>query len=251
MKQITFDDLYKEGEVVTENRLYRHFHHSEMLFRHDSNYIEFKQLPVLSEFEEAVEYLKEYHREKGQNHVRFVFPADEKLTADLFFDLISKDFNMGIVELYAIEPKDFPDIKENPDIVVRPFTEGDLDMYLSFQFRQDLAYGREFAEQKTEQYKRRFDQDNILQLLAYYKGEIAGSLELIIMDEMAEIDGLAVDASFQRKGIGSHLQKFVMEKYPEKVIILAADGEDSPREMYKKQNYQYIGFRHEVQKIYR
>lgn len=41
-----------------------------------------------------------------------------------------------------------------------------------------------------------------------------------------------------------------MESFPEKTVILVADGEDTPREMYKKQNYQYHGFRYETQKVY-
>ncbi|WP_040373640.1 GNAT family N-acetyltransferase, partial [Peribacillus psychrosaccharolyticus] len=66
----------------------------------------------------------------------------------------------------------------------------------------------------------------------------------------AEIDGLTVDENFRNKGIGSKLQEFVMETFPEKLVILIADGEDTAREMYKKQNYQYHGFKYEAQKIY-
>ncbi|WP_264196134.1 hypothetical protein [Metabacillus niabensis] len=41
-----------------------------------------------------------------------------------------------------------------------------------------------------------------------------------------------------------------MESFPEKIVILVADGEDAPREMYKKQNYNYHGFIYETQKVY-
>jgi hypothetical protein len=33
-------------------------------------------------------------------------------------------------------------------------------------------------------------------------------------------------------------------------VILVADGEDTPRLMYQKQNYHCLGFRYEVQKVY-
>ncbi|MHA6260051.1 GNAT family N-acetyltransferase [Sporosarcina sp. CAU 1771] len=80
-------------------------------------------------------------------------------------------------------------------------------------------------------------------------GSPAGCVEVIIADETVEIDDLTVDESFRNKGIGSRLQKFVMESFPNRVVLLVADGEDTPREMYKKQNYNYYGFKYEVQKI--
>ncbi|MEH7307838.1 GNAT family N-acetyltransferase [Neobacillus drentensis] len=82
--------------------------------------------------------------------------------------------------------------------------------------------------------KRIFEDPNIHQLLAFYKGIPAGSVEVIISKETADIDGLVVDENFQKKGKGSMLQKFVMEKYDNKTIILVADGEDTPREMYRE-----------------
>ena len=86
--------------------------------------------------------------------------------------------------------------------------------------------------------------------MAFYKGSPAGYVDVIISNETVEIDNLTVDEEFQKKGIGSRLQKFVMDSFPEKVVILVADGEDTPREMYKKQNYQYHGFKYEILKLY-
>lgn len=41
-----------------------------------------------------------------------------------------------------------------------------------------------------------------------------------------------------------------MDSFPKRVVVLVADGEDTPKEMYKKQNYQYYGLKYEAQKIY-
>ncbi len=87
-------------------------------------------------------------------------------------------------------------------------------------------------------------------MLALYKGNPAGSVDIIIEKDTAEIDGLVVDEDFQKKGIGSRLQKFVMENFHDKTIILVADGEDTPREMYRRQNYQYHGFKYHAQKVF-
>jgi len=56
-------------------------------------------------------------------------------------------------------------------------------------------------------------------------------------------------ASYQRMGIGSTIQHFVMEHFHTKTVILVADGEDTPREMYQNQNYRFEGFQFEALKV--
>ena len=50
MKHITFENIYVVGQVVFENNQYKHIHYPEMLLRYDSNFIEFKITPSLSDF---------------------------------------------------------------------------------------------------------------------------------------------------------------------------------------------------------
>ncbi|WJV28124.1 GNAT family N-acetyltransferase [Rossellomorea sp. AcN35-11] len=159
-------------------------------------------------------------------------------------------YDAGFNELYSIRPSQFPSVEANPDIEVKEVKEAELAAYLSFQYDQDLEYGTLFADQKVDQHKRNFLDPRFAQVLAYYKGVPAGSVDVIIEDDTAEIDGLMVHESFQKKGIGSRLQAFVMKKFPDKTVILVADGEDTPRLMYQKQNYCYQGFRYEVQKVF-
>ncbi|MGA5689718.1 GNAT family N-acetyltransferase [Cytobacillus pseudoceanisediminis] len=73
---------------------------------------------------------------------------------------------------------------------------------------------------------------------------------MIIKEYTAEIDGLMVHEDFQKKGIGRRLQKSVMDQFKDKTIILVADGEDTPKEMYRRQNYQYLGKQYNLLKIY-
>lgn len=66
-------------------------------------------------------------------------------------------------------------------------------------------------------------------MIAFYKGKAAGSVDVIIKESTAEIDGLMVHEDFQKKGIGSRLQKSVMDQFKDKTIVLVADGEDTQR----------------------
>jgi GNAT superfamily N-acetyltransferase len=247
---ITFEHIFRLGNVVFENNLYRQIHYPEMLTRYDSNFIEFKKIPTLSEFKSAEGYLRSFHLKHGQNHVKFYFPENEKPVVELIDYLNHSGYKIGFLELYTIQPNQFPRVQENPDIEIYPVTDKNLEIFLKYQYQQDLEYGSEFANQKQQLHKRNFENPNILQLFATYKGKPAGSVDIIIAKNTAEIDGFVVDENFQKKGIGSRLQKFVMEQINNKTIILVADGEETPREMYRRQNYQYHGFKYQFQKVY-
>ena len=80
-------------------------------------------------------------------------------------------------------------------------------------------------------------------------GQVVGSTDVIVREQTAEIDNFYVLPSHQRQGIGSQIQQFVMEQYEDKTIILVADGEDTPKDMYAKQGYQFIGFQYNALKM--
>ncbi|KAA0546266.1 GNAT family N-acetyltransferase [Bacillus sp. BGMRC 2118] len=250
MKQITFDHIDNPATIYAENELYRHFHYPEMLKRYDSNFIEFKKMPTVEEFKKAADFLREFHMQRGQKHVKFAFPENEKISEEVTAYLTNENYDIGFYELYAIRPDHFPNVGKHPDIEIKVVTSEIFDVFLKLQYEQDLTFGEEFADQKVGLHKRNFENPNIVQILAYYQGTPAGSVQVIISDEYAEIDDLVVDDEFQRKGIGSRLQRLVMDMYNDKTVILVADGEDTPRDMYRKQNYQYIGFKYNAQKVY-
>ncbi|TFJ91302.1 GNAT family N-acetyltransferase [Lentibacillus salicampi] len=249
MKKPTFQDIETIGYVIEENDQYRHYHYPEMLIRYDSNFIEFKQMPSLGDFKQAEELLKELHLQYNQTHLKFEFPENEKPGPVLQEYFEDHSYDIGFTELYAIQPKEFPVQQQNPDIRVSEVTDSHLNDFINLQYETDKENGETFANEKVKLNKKQFVDDQYMKVIAYYKGEPAGTMNVILSGEIVEIDDLAVRKSHQRKGIGGHLQQFVMDKYPGQTIILVADGEDTPREMYQRQNYQYFGFKYEVQRI--
>ncbi|MFZ3578841.1 GNAT family N-acetyltransferase [Virgibacillus sp. DJP39] len=250
MNKITFENIYTLGHNIFENDLYKHFHYPEMLVRYDSNFIEFKEIPSLTDFKDAEFFLRDFHVSKGQKHVKFYFPDNEKPTEALVKYLKGSGYDFGHMELYVIQPRHFPSVDPHQDIEVRDVTVDNFETYLTLQYQQDSKFGEEFAKGKVNLYKQNLTDPNFHQIMAYFKGVPAGSVEIIIAEDTAEIDGLDVMEQFQKKGIGSRLQKSVMDSFPDKTVILVADGDDTPREMYKRQGYTYQGFKYEAQKIY-
>lgn len=249
MKLITFKDIYILGTIVAENNLYKHYHYPEMLIRYDSNFIEFKSIPSLETFQAAESYLLDYHLQRGQKHVKFYFPENQKPTEELIAYLTHSGYDIGFLELYGIQPEHFPSVETNADIDIQIVTEENMDILIDLQYKSDLEFGREFANEQVKLTKRQFKNSMMEQILAFYKGMPAGYVHLIISEDTVEIDNLTVEESFRYKGIGSNIQKYIMHSFPKKKIILVADGEDTPREMYKRQNYTYYGFKYEVERI--
>lgn len=234
-----------------ENDLFKHNHNPDMLLQYDSNFILFKRMPIIEEFNEAEKYLKAFHEKYSQKHVKFCFPDGEKISAELDGFLKNKQgYTVGWMELYAIDPSSFPADDRNPDIRIEKVTAENADLYLAFRYEQDSEYGQPYAEQKRSQHLRNSKNEHWLQILALYKEEPAGAADVIISGETAEIDGLVVLDKHQKKGIGSNIQSFVMNEFHDKTVILVADGNDTPKEMYRKQNYQYIDFQYEALKVF-
>ncbi len=128
--KITFENINTLGNIVFENKLYKHIHYPEMLVRYDSNFIEFKKMPSLSEFIEAASYLREYHLKNNQRHIKFYFPANEKLATELVDYLNQSGYDIGFLELYAIQPNQFPPMDDRPDIEIQVVSEENLKPFL-------------------------------------------------------------------------------------------------------------------------
>jgi len=250
MHQISYQQIQTLGDIYTETAHYTHMHDPAMPDRYDSNYLAFKQIPTLSAFKEAEAYLRAFHLQRGQQHVKFLFPENKKPSNDVLALLEENGYATGYTELYKVEPKQFNAGKQKEGIEIVPVTSDTLAMFLKLQFDHDMQYGTAFAEQKQTLLRQQTESIKQVQLLALYENTPAGSMEVILEKETAEIDNLFVKATYRKKGIGTALQQYIMDHYPYKTVILIADGEDTPRNMYQKQGYQYQGYRYETQKLY-
>jgi len=248
--EVTYMDIHKEGLIVLETDMFRHYHDARMLIRYDSNLIAYKRMPNLKEFSHTEKYLEEYHFDRGQKHVKFIFPPNEEIDEKLLANLTGKEYDIGFTEMYKINPRNFPEEEKRKEIEIVHIGKAQLEDFLTLSYQQDLIFGKEFATLTRDNNRRHFHNSTIWQVMAYYNGVPAGGLKAIIKEQTVEIDGLFVLPEFQRNRIAAHLQQFVMKSWPEKTVILLADGEDTPREMYKKQNYDYVGFQYEAVKVF-
>lgn len=248
MNNLTYDNIFSGGKIILENELYQHYHDSGMFLMYDRNCITFKRIPVMLELIEAETLMRKHHFKYGQYHLRFTFPANEELPEGLIMYLKDRGYTIGHSELYAIDPAEFPKTKQPVGINIEQVNLGTLDKYLSLQHWQDFAFGVPFAKQKQIDYRERFESEDFIQLLAFDEDIPVGSVDVIVSDGVGEIDNLFVEDAYQRRGIGSALQTYVMNLFSDRTIVLVADGDDTVKDMYKKQHYHYLGFRCEALK---
>jgi len=159
-------------------------------------------------------------------------------------------YETGWLELYINSEKNF-ESDDNQDVEVVLTNEDNIVDFLNVSYEQDEAYGKDYAELKVELNKEQLHSDNPIQVLSYYKGKPAGMLLIWMNKKYVELDSFGVREIYRRLGIGTIMQAFVAEIAKDKPIILVADGEDTAKDMYKRQGYIYSGFQFETLKEYK
>ncbi|MDW0109820.1 GNAT family N-acetyltransferase [Sporosarcina aquimarina] len=248
LNQFTFEHIHNAGLVASATDTYIHYHLPDMPLYYDSNYIAFKKMPTVSEFQKAEQTLKIYHSVRDQHHLKFTFPENEPIPKEVKAYLNRNDYDTGFLELYVLDPKDFPEVLPSADVQVSLVTADNLKELLHLHRIIDEQFGKEFAAQKQKMHIKNFSDPNVVQLVAHCDKELAGTVDLIVNEQTVEIDGLYVLVEMRHRGIGTQLQRWLINQYPDKLVILVADGEDTPKEMYQRQNYNYISYQYETVK---
>lgn len=246
---ITFHGVEHYSQIVEETELYQLHHNSEALFMYDYNFIQFKRSPTLGEFKRVERGLMTFHRQHQQRHVKFLWPENQPITRKLIDYIKENHYDINTAELFIIHPFEFKSGIRNENVLVTLVTKNNLHDFLTMQYKQDERHGHEFADRKNAWYRKLFLSEGTVQVMAYFHDAPVGAVDMIQRDETIEVDHFFVIPAHRNQGVGSEIQKFVMNFAGEKSVILVADGKATPREMYQKQNYRYSGFKMEAQKI--
>lgn len=239
--KLSFEDIHIFAQLERENYLYKHYQLDEVKDRYDSNFIELKLVPNLSELQAALAYLRQVHRQSERPFLKVVFPQDQEIPYDIRQFLLDLNYEIGILEMYAVRPNVFSRMPLRPEVLISFVTDETLEGYLTLHYEDSLEWGQSYARAKREMLRNDYYLQRKKQIVAVLHGEVIGAVDVIVSQELVEIDSLYVLPDHQKRGVGTKLQQFVMKHFADKTIILVADGEDTPREMYTKQGYSYIG----------
>ncbi|GGB08485.1 N-acetyltransferase [Macrococcus hajekii] len=240
----TFKETKQVAELYEDNSRYKHYHTPSQLIRYYSNFFEYKEMPDLITFKQDESKQQQFHQARNQQHLLFIFPENETLPQELINYAEKQNYKIEKMELY--ETKELS-VKRQAGEVKVVCDDQTFSDFLQVCRAGELQYDEDFVDLKEEMHTADLGDETIIQLVAYNGGRPVGKLEAILNDSFIELDDFYVLEDARGKGIGSALQAQVLT-YGESLILIA-DGNDTPREMYEKQGYKKVSERYELLKV--
>lgn len=247
---ITFRSIHPHADLIEYNEFYELYHNHEAPYMYDYNCMYLEYQPTLEEFRLIEKIQWDFHEDVGLTHLKFYWPQDTGFSQEILDYFVQERYGIQLLELYAIHPSRFNGPRPHPTVTIDFVSKETLSDFKKINYLQDVLIDKEFADQKQGLYDLKFKDGLIQQVIAYVDRQPVGGVDLIIGDETVEIDNLFVNEEMQRQGIATSLQQFAMNTAGDRPVILVADGEDTPKDMYRKQHYQYLGFQVGAQKVF-
>lgn len=247
----SFDETTSYSTCIDENEFFKQYYDEHAHFRYDSNFFQLKYQPSTREFELIEEMQEYFHRNKGMEHIKFYWPENKGVTPEMMRYFEDNGYELEYLELYQLDPEAFHPTRDVHHIEVRIVTDETLADFKRISYPEDLLFGEDFAEAKKNFYDWQWQEPSITLLIAYMENNPVGTLTIIEQEHTLEIDDVATVKAFRKQGIATALQQFVVDCALEKnkSILLIADGEDTPKDMYQRQGYAYVSYKIGAQKI--
>lgn len=242
----TFDDIFHLATHYDETDLFHFYGNKNFPHSYSLNSMNLDFTPDSEAMAILEDYFLDYAYQLNLHYYSFQLPMNQPLTPDLLAFAEEKGYGLEINRLLQIEPAFFKgSIKRIPDLSMEFIGSKTLADYKKFTYQEDLQFGTDFAQERQFYYDFCFDEPEVYQIGAFRAGELIGGLDAIEKKQHIEIDNFSVKSHLQRQGIGSAMQQFIMNfaEQKHKSVILVADADDTPLEMYLKQGYHDCGFR--------
>ena len=184
--------------------------------KYDHNCFEYSDQPSREEFEKAVAYQKEigagFIKLEGDSPLEDAFGLESGITLTMAFTKKETDW------------------KKNKDISIRPPLIPELEEIDVKHFGP--IYGEDFSRRNIRcQYKKLEFHG------AYLLDKLVGACYSFRADGITCIDGLIVDDAHRHQYVATTLLKYIREKHSQDILILHADNDDTPKDMYLKMGF--------------
>ena len=187
--------------------------------KYDLNFFEYCGQPTKDEFEKAVQYQKElgagFIKLEGDYPLSDCFGLEESVTITML--LKSNDVNWTTNPSLTFCT---PPLKELEELEVKHFGS---------------VYGEDFTRRNA-----RRQYEKLTYHGAYLDGVLVGSCYSFCSDGLTCIDGLIVDEAYRKRRVGTSLIAYVKRSFPDTILFLHADEDDTPKEMYEKMGFETI-----------
>lgn len=251
MQQISMTDIYREGEIYEDNEDHIIYLQPSFPLKYYCNTWVYKRTPTIAQWLSDMDRQQQLHERQQSHHLSFYFPENELLDEQWMTLFENKGFQLGVMELYAIESENLKKLPVNNNVDIKVVNHTTLEDYLKIHYHFAKPFGKAFAEESCQAVRQQFEEDRVTRLVAYLNDLPVASVDFIENESTIEIDSFGVLDDYQRQGIGSTLQAYIGEygeMHDNKTIILVADGEDTAKDMYLKQGYVFLSFSYQILK---
>lgn len=240
--QPTFQAIEPYSHLVESNDFFSQYTNLDIPGHYDANFVLLNFNPTLPEFQLVEKMHREYQKSIEQTHLHFYWPEDTGIFVDLLDYLNEENYEIAMEELFHIEPADFIGARLNPAVQIERVTKNTFDAFLSLNYQEDIPNGEEYAKHMEEVYRYQFQLPHVQFLIAMIDQVSVGSCLLVSSEDYLELDNVLTDLNFRHQGVATMLMDYVMKEASQqnKSVILIADAEDTPKNMYKKAGFQMI-----------
>ena len=192
--------------------------------KYDQNFFEYCGQPTKDEFSKAVEYQKKigagFIKLEGDEPLSDSFGLEESVTLTMILRSDEAEWTVNTDLVFST-----PSLTEAEAIDVKHF--GPL-------------YGEDFSRRNI-----RRQYEKLTYHGAYLDGKLVGMCYSFSSDGLTCIDGLIVDEAYRRRYVATSLIAYIKGRFPDTILYLHADEDDSPKEMYEKMGFETIDKRYE------
>ncbi|MFE0441626.1 GNAT family N-acetyltransferase [Aerococcus sp. NPDC058936] len=250
MQAFTFDNMFTLADTYDETELYYFIGNRKVPSMYSNNKIVLDFVPTAEELDILEDNFLDYAYELNLSYYSFVLPINQPLAPDLFASIGEVGYEISLTKLMVLDPADFKATTKAKDtygdrLVLKEVDSSIEQDYFNFNqvFDKAIDDSGQFAAQKLNYYPWFLAENNTTALAVYIDNKLVAITDVIRLAHAYEIDNFQVLDDYQRQGIGSLIQQWVCDKAlaEGKMVILSADADDTPYDMYIKQGYQDVG----------
>lgn len=250
MQAFTFDNMFTLADTYDETELYYFIGNRKVPSMYSNNKIVLDFVPTAEELDILEDNFLDYAYDLNLAYYSFVLPMNQPLAPDLFASIGEVGYEISLTKLMVLDPADFKATTKAKDtygdrLVLKEVDPSIEQDYFNFNqvFDKAIDDSGQFAAQKLNYYPWFLAENNTTALAVYIDDKLVAITDIIRLAHAYEIDNFQVLDDYQRQGIGSLIQQWVCDKAlaEGKMVILSADADDTPYDMYVKQGYQDQG----------
>ena len=187
--------------------------------KYDHNCFEYSDQPTAEEYEAALQYQKE----KGATFIKLEGDAPLENPFGL---------EQGVTATMVLTKRD-AQWKVNPDIVFRRPDIAELEEIEVKHY--GTVYGEDFSRRNIRRLYEKLTYHG-----AYLADRLVSAGYSYSADGMTCVDGLIVDTDYRKQYVATSLLAHIRDTHPKDILLLHADEDDTPKDMYLKMGFEIV-----------